>query len=53
MAEQTGQNLVSEQLGCPACGERDADNLDIKNYGDKDNVQCFTCGNAYLVGIPY
>ncbi len=39
-----GSNLVAVALGCPACGERDADNLAL----DEETVTC-KCGNVYDV----
>ena len=43
MAEGSG-NDVGEAFGCPKCGERDADRLEIH---DDDTVRCETCGTTY------
>ncbi len=47
MSETPQDNLVEPNLGCPSCGERDADNLVWLN---DDRVECKTCGTEYTPG---
>jgi uncharacterized protein YbaR (Trm112 family) len=39
------ENQVAEQMACPQCKERDADNLELNL--DKAEVRCATCGRTY------
>ena len=42
-------NDVGPYLGCPACGETDADNLLLDLDGNLDEVDCATCGHHYTL----
>lgn len=44
-----GENLVSPDLACPGCGQRDADRLIWQD--DFETVRCATCGTVYRPGI--
>lgn len=38
------EDIVSREVACPSCGERDADRLAIN---EDDSVVCATCGRRY------
>ena len=42
----TTGNIVDAAFGCQACGERDADRLEIDA---DDKVRCATCGKRYQI----
>ena len=46
MSEHESTEYVSEEKGCPKCGERDMDEL---MWLDDERVECQTCGNVYEV----
>ena len=47
-SESTSEpNDVSEELACPMCGERGADQLVWRD--DEVSVHCATCGQVYEV----
>ena len=41
---------VAAQFACPLCGNREADELILPEWGDGDDVRCAKCGVWYKVG---
>ena len=45
--ERMNGNLCPDGYGCPKCGERDIDHLQIQD--DEVTVSCLTCGTEYTL----